>query len=433
LSVPRNHSWTSIAPWMLLLTTLALVLPAAALEDVDTDGGESGYDDIPTFGGPGSVGEQLKEDDEVKQPYFRFERIQRGLKPWFDWKRRLNDEHGLSFGLYYSALYQNATNSAGEDDAAGGMLQIPVSWTFSGRGTENTSTLVFKAEHRHRLGTDIAPQDLGFDAGAVSITGTQFSGFGLAVTNLYWHQSNKGGRLNFVAGRVDPTDYLDIYGLINPQTAFMNLAFSTNPTIASPNQGFGAAIGAALGEKGYIVGGFSDANAKATTSGFDTFFSDREYFKHFELGRFSSFDRRYFDNTHVTLWHADRRDDAGVPEGWGATFSYTKFIGDRVMPFVRAGYSDGGGGALLERMVSGGVGILRRSHDLIGVGLSWGEPSEDSFSPGLDDQYTAEVSYRITLSQNSVITPDLQWIIDPALNPQESSVLVFGLRLRLTL
>ncbi len=39
--------------------TLVLVLPAAAQEDADNEHGESGYEDIPTFGGPGSVGEQL--------------------------------------------------------------------------------------------------------------------------------------------------------------------------------------------------------------------------------------------------------------------------------------------------------------------------------------------------------------------------------------
>ncbi len=426
MRVSRNNRW------LLLLMTLALMLPTAAEEGADTGAGGSGYEDIPTFGGPGSVGAQLKDDDEPKEPYFRFEGIQRGLKPWFDWKGRLHDEHGLSFGLSYSALYQAASDSPGHDDAAGGIFQIPVSWTFSGRGAENTNTLVFKAENRHRLGTSIAPQDLGIDAGAVAITGTQFSNLGAAITNLYWQQRRNGGRLNFVAGRIDPTDYLDIYGLVNPQTAFMNLSFSTNPTIASPNQGFGAAVGAALGEKTYIVGGFSDANAKATSAGFDTFFDDREYFKHVEVGRISSLDRRYFDNMHITLWHADRRDIAGVPEGSGGTFSYTKFINDRVMPFARVGYSDGGGGALLERMLSAGVGILRRSHDLIGVGVSWARPSEKSFGPGLDDQYTTELFYRITLSQNTVITPDLQWIIDPALNPAESSLVVFGLRLRLT-
>ncbi|WP_455203732.1 carbohydrate porin [Kaarinaea lacus] len=261
---------------------------------------------------------------------------------------------------------------------------------------------------------------------------SDYDGWGL--TNLYWQHKMKNGRLNYVAGVVDATDYLDIYGLINPLTAFQNLVFSTNPTIASPNQGLGGAIAAALGEKIYIVGGLSDANADPTKpeDHFDTFFDDNDYFKHLELGWVSSFERRYFDNTHITVWQRDS-DNFGNPDGWGAAFSWAKFIGDRMMPFVRAGYSDGGGGALLEKMISGGIGIYRKSHDLFGAGLSWGTPSEETFAPGLDDQYTAEIFYRFTFSQNLAITPDLQLIVDPALNPDESSIWIFGLRARLTL
>lgn len=50
-----------------------------------------------------------------------------------------------------------------------------------------------------------------------------------------------------------------------------------------------------------------------------------------------------------------------------------------------------------------------------------------------DDQYTAEIFYRFQLTQNLAITPDVQLIIDPALNPDESTIWIFGLRARLAL
>jgi porin len=50
---------------------------------------------------------------------------------------------------------------------------------------------------------------------------------------------------------------------------------------------------------------------------------------------------------------------------------------------------------------------------------------------GLDDQYTAELFYRLQLTQNLAITPDVQLIIDPALNPDEDNIWVFGLRRRM--
>ena len=119
-----------------------------------------------------------------------------------------------------------------------------------------------------------------------------------------------------------------------------------------------------------LVAGLSDANADPTETGdsIDSFFSDNDYFYHAELGWVSSFDRRYFDNTHITVWARDA-DKFGNPDGWGLTFSWAKFIDDRMMPFVRVGHSDGGGGALLENMISAGLGIYRKSHDLFGVGF----------------------------------------------------------------
>jgi hypothetical protein len=51
---------------------------------------------------------------------------------------------------------------------------------------------------------------------------------------------------------------------------------------------------------------------------------------------------------------------------------------------------------------------------------------------GLDDQYTAELFYRLQVAQNVAITPDIQWVINPALNPEGDSIFVFGIRGRLT-
>ncbi len=46
---------------------------------------------------------------------------------------------------------------------------------------------------------------------------------------------------------------------------------------------------------------------------------------------------------------------------------------------------------------------------------------------------TAELFYRINLGKRFAIPPDVQILIDPALNPEEDFVGVFGLRGRLVL
>ena len=57
----------------------------------------------------------------------------------------------------------------------------------------------------------------------------------------------------------------------------------------------------------------------------------------------------------------------------------------------------------------------------------------DTFGSGLDDHITAELFYQVQLSENFAITPDLQFIDSPALSPDEDSIWVLGMRLRLAL
>jgi len=411
-----------------VLILIALTLQATAQEDLKT---KSGYEDVPQFGGPSSAGAQLKEDNAVTVPLLRSPVIDRVLRPWFDWKGRLNKNYGLSFGLDYTALGQVVTSSPGEDSAAGGIFRFFGNWTVLGRDSGNTGSIVYKVENRHTLGTDIPPQDLGFEAGYHGITGTAFSDFSdFGLTNLYWKQRFSQGRFAVFAGAVDVTDYLDVYGMINPWTQFQNLVFLTNPTIPAPSQGLGAAFGTMATDNIYVIGGLADTNGDPTEPGdwYGTFIDDHEYFYHLEVGWTSSKDSIYIDNIHLTGWYADERENALVEDGWGLSFSSAWFVNDTWMPFLRAGYSDEGG-ALLETSVSAGVGYyFRESKDLFGFGLNWGRTPDNE----LDDQYTAELFYRLQLTQNLAITPDVQLIIDPALNPDEDVIGVFGLRARLS-
>jgi porin len=397
---------------------------------------KSGYEDLPGFGGPGSVQEQLEKDDEAKKTLFRFDALKRALEPYFDFKERAKERNGFAFGFDYSATYHSASDSLGEDDAGSGMVRLFGTWEVLGRGTDNTGSIVYKFSHRHRLGTDVPLNGLASQIGYAGIIGGPYSNQQWRLTNLYWSQRNRKGRLNFVAGWVDATDYLDVYALANPWMHFLNLAFSTgSSSIPVPNEGLGAALGAMLTDKMYLIAGLADSNSDphAPGEGFDTFFDDHEFFEHIELGWISSFDRRYFDNTHVTLWHADEREEALVPDGWGANFSFSRFVNDTWMPFVRAGYADDGG-SLLEKSITLGYGYyVKRRSDLFGIALNWGEPNESTFAPGLDDQYTTEIFYRLQLSENTAITPNLQYVVDPALNPNEDSILILGLRARVAL
>jgi porin len=265
-----------------------LLAPTASAQSsetkIGTDAAEASEKGIVSIlGGPSSVGAQLGKDRKAKGTFFPLPRLS---DRYFRFKNQVEEEYGFSFGLDYNALFQVANDSLGEDKAAGGVFRTYGQWILFGKDSENTGTLVYKVENRHRLGTDIAPKGLGSEIGYAGLTAVTFSDIGWALTNLYWSQHLLNNRVGFVAGIVDTTDYVDVYGLVNPWTDFNNYAFTTNPTIPAPDQGLGAAVRVMPTENIYIVAGIADANGDPTDIGdsVNSFFSESEFFTHIEVG-----------------------------------------------------------------------------------------------------------------------------------------------------
>ena len=227
-------------------------------ETGDEDEGGS-LEKIPEFGGPRSVTSRLNDDAE-RAELVLWPQFHRAKEPWFDAKERVLEKTGLSYGVIYKVTLAGVNESLGEDRAAGGMFQILGSWTAFGSDSGSSGTAVLKLESHHTLGTELTPDSLGFEAGAVSNTAAQFGGHGWALTNLYWQQRFSGNRLSVIVGQVDPADYVDTYGLGDPETTFQNQSFSTGPTIALPSPGLGLAMGGGLTENVYFVAGLGDAN-----------------------------------------------------------------------------------------------------------------------------------------------------------------------------
>jgi porin len=222
-------------------------------------------------------------------------------------------------------------------------------------------------------------------------------------------------------GQIDVTDFLDVYGLVSPYTAFQNLAFNTNPTINAPNPGLGLAGGLRITDHIYAVASIADANGDPTNPGFDVFRTG-ETFKSFEFGYMSNQNRIYFDNFHLTLWHSDAAANGTRAEDYGAAFSAAWLFENKWMPFFRAGISRGSA-ALYETSVSGGLGMYTRQTDLAGIGLNWAQAAAST-----GDQFTAEAFYRLTMSQNFAVTGSLQFIANPLLDPSQNHILFAGLR-----
>ncbi|WP_406644531.1 carbohydrate porin [Aliisedimentitalea scapharcae] len=394
---------TGLVVAFLLVSWLALCPDAAMAQS----GGLSG---------PSSVTSDL-EGDGLTDPQLR-SNFPRNLAPgWFAWKDGLA-ERGFKFNIDYFALGQSSNSNLGAGEASSGIARFYGAWQATELGS-----LTFKLEHRHAYGA-VAPQFLGLDGGALSITGTGFNDNGTMLTNLFWTQRAADGSWTVQVGQIDVTDFVDVYGLVSPWTSFQNLAFNTNPTINAPNPGLGIAGGVKLGANFYAIGSIADANADPTSPDFDVF-SDGNLFKSLEIGYTSGFDRIYFDNIHLTLWHADAAADGSRPEDYGAAFSAAWFINNQWMPFIRAGKAKGTA-ALYEKSVSAGIGYFARNTDLVGLGLNWAEARGIAGS-----QATAELFYRFSISPGLQITPSIQFINNPLMSPGQSSITIAGLRARI--
>ncbi len=338
------------------------------------------------------------------------------------------EEYGLSLAADYYALAQHISDTPGDTNAAGGVFRLYGSWTPVNRGEPDAGKLVFKLEHRHRLGTDGTVQMQAPGAGVAGLSGPTFSDRGALLTNLYWAQSFAGNRFALVAGLIDVTDYLDVYGLVNSWTEFNAYAFATSPTIPAPDQGLGAGVRWMLTPNVYLIASLADANGDPHRPQdlFSSFFDDAEYFKHIEIGHIGAWDQRYSDNTHITLWQVDRRDRAGVDDDWGVALSWSRQYGPW-QPFLRGGYADKGV-AVQQKVLSTGVGYtVNGQGDTLGIGASWGQAAGSDI-----DQYTLEAYYKWQPFRHLLVVPDLQYIIDPAFNPSQDALWIAGVKLRAT-
>jgi porin len=417
-----------------ILLSVLLIVPfaLAALEpqDADREDSEGG-----TFGGPSGVAGEQRIIEEILDAY-RTDNRRIYLKPWYDWKSRLKERSGLSFGINAQMVYAGVSDALGqEDDAAGGIYRLQGEWALIGRDTGHPGSLVFRIENRSKIGGGIPPASLRGEIGAAATDpGFAYSdNFGTNFSVLAWQQLFAGKRAGVAVGLLDFSAYLDAMYYQTIARGFLNRSFILSPTLATTGIGaLGATGKGMMGENFWIGGGIYDANAKSGDPSFATWNSS-ELLKHAEIGWTPGFSRRATDRVQLTYWRKDRLAAKGTPSGNGWLFSWSWKIKDRWVPFARAGWSDGGGGALARRSVSAGFSCRMALHDWLTLGVGANKPSSTTHGADLKTEQVLEASYLWQITANTSLLPDLQLILNPANNPEENATWMAGLRLRLTL
>lgn len=359
------------------------------------------------------------------------------LQDEFDaWKAGVKERTGLDFGIDYISLGLAAIDSPGDSTAASGKIRFYGTWELYNRGKENNGSFIFKFENRHAY-TDVDPSGFAGELGYAGLTSTGYDDQGFRIPQLFWRQRFGDGRGVFYIGALDTTDYVDVYTLADPSNAFTNFAFLNGSGAMGgiPDGALGAMVGGFLTDNLYLVGGIADANGDPTHlgDGFESLFNDFETFKTLELGWVSKQEEVFINNAHVTLWQVDERNRAGTPDGWGISASITKSTDNGFMPFLRGGWADDGG-SFYEASVSTGFGYTPNpGQSMLGLGLNWNRPNRSTFGAKLGDHYSLELFQQLQLTEGIELTPSVQIIQNPALNPTDDWSAFFGLRLRAAL
>ena len=397
-----------------------------------SDRSRSGHDQLPSLGGPDGVSQQLKKAEAqvsiLPQPSW--------LKPYDDWKKRIKDEYGLSFGLSAYWLYQNASESLSDkDDAFGGIYRFQGSWVAFAKDTGHPGRLEWRVEKRTDIGSNLSPAQLSSEIGAAALnTGFGYNhNFSTDLAVLNWTQAFNNQRAGIAAGRLAFDVYLDAFMFQTFSRGFINRAFLLNPTLATTGIGALGAVAKGFVTDNFWLGGqIYDGNAASGKFDFNTF-EEHEWLKAVEIGWTPSISRYKTDRIQFTYWGKDERQKAGATEGSGWVASASYRLTDRFIPFTRFGHSDGGAGVAAESAASVGFEFTPRKDQAWSLGAGWAKPSEKTFGTGLKDEYVFETSYKFQVWPFLSLTPDLQLLLDPAKNPAESSVWLFGLRAILTL
>jgi carbohydrate-selective porin OprB len=395
-----------------------------------------------------SGGGDLKADEAPHSGLFRFPTI---MDPWDGFKERVRESTGITFGGSWGVLYQNYSdvpsfNPNAQQDAVGQKFTLNFSREMLRRGTPEALAFDLVIEDRGPIGTDQPPLQAGIAAGSIVPTAATWGDFDLGITQAYIRQNLWGNKVQYTVGKIFAPNFVDAYPFFDDNRQFLNQSFATSPTIASPLRGAGAVATVYPTDGGlYVLGGVYSANSSDTGWTIDEVFDTGELFYQLEAG-WSVLARTGVpvqargpmdsNNIHVTGWYKDSQPDSDNvtlrPQARGLAFNANMTVGDNLMWFVRAGLSEGW---VSDRAMAVGFGWRpsQQYSDLFGFGLGWVRPnSEQVPEPFQREQVTAETFYRFHLTPNLAITPDLQFISNPSLNPEVDSLWVAGLRVRVT-
>jgi porin len=338
-------------------------------------------------------------------------------------KKEWSAKYGFTWALEDTLIYQHTTGGFDPDQALVNTLGLFATWKiFRDPNGKDFAGLGFQAETRGDP-LDDKFTDLADDLGTLWSPNDATSGAYTKINQLWWGQRLADGRLGFIVGKIDPGAHINQNRFAGSgNTQFFGQPFATNPARSFADNGLGLMLRAEPTDWLYFHYAMSDSDAVSTYSPFKTV-SGRWLYAG-EVGFRPKLPGLGPGNYRFMTYHLDAR--AGDELGW--SFSADQNLSDQFGVFLLFGGNDGSLNAV-EHILSAGFSVLApfgRTNDQAGIGVSWTRPSDH----GLRNEYSAEVYYRVQLTEGIELSASAQLILDPAAAPDKDAAGVFGLRAR---
>lgn len=354
-----------------------------------------------------------------------------GFERPLDWMSQGLDKFyqdtGFRLGVAHTMLFGQPTGGLSDHSGFAGDLDIMTSWTLLGRGTEDTGRLVATVEYRYELGAQ-TPSVIGGQNGILINTVNTFNDRGGVVRDVYWIQRLCDGRLRFLIGRADISDYVGAHLMQNANNSFVSRHFAANPAVPFPGHGPMAGFSYRPTDLFYITAGTANAYSNTRTAGFDSLADEWELFSYAEFGYTPTLEGFGPGRYSIGFWNMDSRTADGLPSDQGLTVIADQRLSETLQVFGRYAYSD----ATLtnvRQLVQAGVGfngLFGRDEDLSGLAVSFAQPQ----ARASQNEKVIDAFHRFQATRHSQLSLGAQLIIDPGNAPGEDAMGFFYARLR---
>lgn len=387
---------------------------------------------------PSLLSDSLKDIPDVidytyteKEGLIDFNPIEPLHNTWKPIYKFYKDKMCVDLAIAYTSLYQRATAGLHHLEAAGDDFDFLGVWTIADKETApHPSSIGFACESRAKW-TSIPPRLLGENIGSLWGTVNTFSRYDYVLIQLWWEYHLIRKKFGFRLGKIDLTDYFNLYTFISSNFSFLDQGLTGDLTVNFPDNGLAVIVGYKPTDDTFLFAGIGDMNGDRRSMCLDTFFSEHEYFTAAEFSYKPKLCNLGEGNYNVMIWHSDPIKKKGVPASRGLAVSMEQELYCGLLPFVRYGYSDGRGTGI-KHALGTGLGILNpfnRKDDEFSLGLIWGRPRDSR----LCDQIMCETYYRLQLTHHIQISPDIEVIFHPSYNPKNDVIGVFSIRMRMNI